>query len=62
MPIWALLLSGGCGGLGYWLTSYPLDIAKSRIQLAAGPPVKGNWLRGGYIVKELKDIVAEGGT
>jgi len=62
VPVWALLLSGGCGGLGYWLLSYPLDIAKSRIQLAPTPPMRGNWLRGGYIVNELKAIVAEGGT
>ncbi|GMK58714.1 hypothetical protein CspeluHIS016_0601560 [Cutaneotrichosporon spelunceum] len=62
IPVWALLVSGACGGVGYWLASYPLDIAKSRIQLADKPPMKGHWLQGGYVVKELKTIVAEGGV
>lgn len=62
LPVWALLTSGGCGGLGYWFACYPLDIAKSRIQAASTPPTRGGWLKGGYIVRELKAIVAEGGT
>lgn len=62
IPVWAVLTSGGLGGVSYWLCSYPLDIAKSRIQLAPNPPMRGNWLKGGYIVHELKSIVAEGGV
>lgn len=27
-----VLLAGGCGGLGYWVLCYPLDIIKSAIQ------------------------------
>ena len=27
-----VLISGGCGGLGYWVLCYPLDIIKSAIQ------------------------------
>ncbi|KAL1411963.1 hypothetical protein Q8F55_002956 [Vanrija albida] len=62
LPIWALLSSGAVGGLGYWLACYPLDIAKSRVQLAAAPPSRGGWLTGGYITREIGAIVREGGT
>jgi solute carrier family 25 carnitine/acylcarnitine transporter 20/29 len=27
-----VLLAGGCGGMGYWILSYPLDIIKSAMQ------------------------------
>lgn len=65
VPVWATLLSGATGGVSYWLTSYPLDIAKSRIQLADKPPAKQGWrgwLKGGYITKELNQITKEGGV
>jgi len=62
LPVWALLTSGGLGGLGYWLACYPLDIIKSRVQLAEAPPAKGGWLSGGYIAREYRAIVNEGGT
>lgn len=62
VPVWALLSAGASGGVTYWLASYPLDIAKSRIQLADKPPMKGHWLKGGYVVNELKTIVREGGV
>lgn len=64
VPVWATLLSGATGGMTYWLTSYPLDIAKSRIQLADKPPQRvglRGWLKGGYISKELNQITKEGG-
>jgi hypothetical protein len=62
VPIWALLCSGAVGGVSYWLACYPLDVVKSRIQLAKEPPTRGGWLRGGYVAKELATIVHEGGV
>ncbi|TFY52267.1 hypothetical protein EVG20_g10626 [Dentipellis fragilis] len=58
LPVWCLLTSGATGGISYWLTSYPLDVVKSRIQLRAEPP-KGTPVQ--YIAHELKAIVVEGG-
>ncbi|KAG8734511.1 hypothetical protein FRC10_011691 [Ceratobasidium sp. 414] len=41
----------------YWLACYPLDVVKSRVQLANAPP------RGlDYIAQELRAIVREGGA
>ncbi|GFZ51494.1 hypothetical protein JCM24511_09261 [Saitozyma sp. JCM 24511] len=62
VPIWALLCSGAVGGVSYWLACYPLDVVKSRIQLAKEPPTRGGWLRGGYVARELATIVHEGGV
>ncbi|QRV98108.1 mitochondrial carrier protein [Ceratobasidium sp. AG-Ba] len=56
VPVWALLASGSCGGICYWLSCYPLDVVKSRVQLANTPP-KGL----DYIAQELRTIVREGG-
>lgn len=62
LPISALLTSGAIGGLGYWLACYPLDVVKSRVQLGPVPPERGGWVRGGYIVRELRGIVRDGGV
>lgn len=56
IPVWALLASGSCGGISYWLACYPLDVVKSRVQLRNTPP-KGF----DYITQELRSIVREGG-
>jgi solute carrier family 25 carnitine/acylcarnitine transporter 20/29 len=61
VPVWALLASGATGGVCYWLACYPLDVVKSRIQLAERPPTRGGWLHGGYIFRELNTIVKEAG-
>ncbi|KLO05860.1 mitochondrial carrier [Schizopora paradoxa] len=58
LPLWALLASGSCGGIAYWLSCYPLDVVKSRIQLRSTPP-SGTPVQ--YIGHELKVIVSEGG-
>ncbi|KAF9045134.1 mitochondrial carrier domain-containing protein [Panaeolus papilionaceus] len=58
LPVWALLASGSTGGIAYWLSCYPLDVVKSRIQLRATPPT-GTPVQ--YIAHELKAIVAESG-
>ncbi|KAL4244991.1 mitochondrial carrier family protein [Abortiporus biennis] len=58
IPVWALLTSGATGGIAYWLSCYPLDVVKSRIQLRATPPT-GTPVQ--YIARELKAIVAESG-
>ncbi|KAI0308603.1 mitochondrial carrier domain-containing protein [Amylostereum chailletii] len=58
LPVWTLLASGSTGGIAYWLSSYPLDVVKSRIQLRATPPT-GTPVQ--YIAHELKAIVVESG-
>ncbi|KAI0036126.1 mitochondrial carrier domain-containing protein [Vararia minispora EC-137] len=58
VPVWALLSSGATGGLAYWLSSYPLDVVKSRVQLRETPPVGRPWT---YIAAELRAIIAESG-
>ncbi|PFH47373.1 hypothetical protein AMATHDRAFT_198155 [Amanita thiersii Skay4041] len=58
LPVWALLASGSTGGIAYWLSSYPLDVVKSRVQLRPIPP-NGNPFQ--YIRNELSAIVAESG-
>ncbi|KAI0263828.1 mitochondrial carrier [Gloeopeniophorella convolvens] len=59
LPVWALLASGSTGGIAYWLSSYPLDVVKSRVQLRTTPP-KGTPVQ--YIARELKAVVAESGA
>ena len=61
LPIYALLSAGATGGVCYWLACYPLDVAKSRIQLADRPPTRGGWASGGYVARELSKIVREEG-
>jgi len=58
VPVWALLASGSTGGIAYWLSCYPLDVIKSRIQLRPTPPSSRPWT---YINEELRAIVSEGG-
>lgn len=57
IPVWATLASGGIGGIGYWTACYPLDVVKSRIQLADLPPKGAN-----YIVDTFKTIYKEEGA
>ncbi|KAF8177792.1 mitochondrial carrier domain-containing protein [Mycena galopus ATCC 62051] len=59
IPVWALLASGSTGGIAYWLSCYPLDVIKSRIQLRETPPT-GTPVQ--YIAREVKMIVAESGV
>ncbi|KIJ67416.1 hypothetical protein HYDPIDRAFT_25870 [Hydnomerulius pinastri MD-312] len=58
VPVWALLASGSTGGIAYWLSCYPLDVIKSRIQLRPTPPTSRPWT---YMNAELRAVVAEGG-
>ncbi|KAJ7628242.1 mitochondrial carrier domain-containing protein [Mycena polygramma] len=58
LPVWALLASGSTGGIAYWLSCYPLDVIKSRIQLRETPPT-GTPVQ--YIAREVKMIMAESG-
>ncbi|WVQ81584.1 hypothetical protein IAT38_003708 [Cryptococcus sp. DSM 104549] len=62
LPVWTLLTSGAIGGVSYWLACYPLDIVKSRVQLAKLPPSRGGWLQGGYVGREINAIIKEGGV
>ncbi|KAF8525966.1 mitochondrial carrier domain-containing protein [Hysterangium stoloniferum] len=57
LPSWALLASGSFGGICYWMACYPLDVAKSRVQLSDRPLRRGL----GYIWTELSDVVREQG-
>ncbi|KAJ7033759.1 mitochondrial carrier [Mycena alexandri] len=50
---------GSTGGVAYWLSSYPLDVVKSRIQLRDAPPT-GTPVQ--YIGREFKMIIAESGV
>ncbi|KAI9465249.1 mitochondrial carrier domain-containing protein [Lactarius psammicola] len=59
LPVWALLASGSTGGIAYWLSSYPLDVVKSRVQLRTTPP-KGTPVQ--YIANELRAVVVESGV
>jgi len=56
LPFWALLASGSCGGICYWLACYPLDVVKSRVQQADHPP-KGL----DYITQEMRTVLKESG-
>jgi len=55
------MASGSLGGIAYWLACYPLDIVKSRVQLGDRPPEKGGWGSGGYVMREIRTILGEGG-
>ncbi|THU90494.1 mitochondrial carrier [Dendrothele bispora CBS 962.96] len=59
LPVWALLASGSTGGIAYWLSCYPLDVIKSRIQLRPIPPT-GTPVQ--YIAAEVRAILAESGV
>jgi len=45
----SLILSGGLGGMAYWTVLYPVDVAKSKIQIMEGGPAPS-------IITVLKDI------
>ncbi|KAF9476876.1 hypothetical protein BDN70DRAFT_995371 [Pholiota conissans] len=38
LPVCTLLASRSTRGIAYWLSCYPLDVVKSRVQLSATPP------------------------
>ncbi|KIK62131.1 hypothetical protein GYMLUDRAFT_84526 [Collybiopsis luxurians FD-317 M1] len=59
LPVWAVLASGSTGGIAYWLSCYPLDVIKSRIQLRQTPPT-GTPVQ--YIAHEARAILAESGV
>jgi len=44
LPVWTLLCSGAMGGIGYWTCCYPLDVIKSRVQMADRPPKGINYI------------------
>ncbi|KAG1782048.1 mitochondrial carrier [Suillus placidus] len=58
VPVWALLASGSTGGIAYWLSCYPLDVIKSRIQLRQTPPTGKPWK---YMATEIRMVIAESG-
>jgi hypothetical protein len=37
LPVTSLIIAGGCAGVAYVLSSYPLDVIKSVIQTSAEP-------------------------
>ncbi|KAM0755917.1 mitochondrial carrier [Meredithblackwellia eburnea MCA 4105] len=57
IPVWAILTSGGAGGIAYWTACYPLDVVKSRIQLQEAPPKGFN-----YIIDTFRTIYREEGA
>ncbi|KZS88863.1 mitochondrial carrier [Sistotremastrum niveocremeum HHB9708] len=58
LPVWSLLASGSCGGLCYWLACYPIDVIKSRVQLAESPPASGGSF---YMRREFQAVLKESG-
>ncbi|KAI8459609.1 mitochondrial ornithine transporter 1 [Phakopsora pachyrhizi] len=44
LPNWTILTSGAVGGIGYWTFCYPLDVIKSRVQMADQPPKGINYI------------------
>lgn len=58
VPVWALLASGSTGGIAYWLSCYPLDVIKSRIQLRQTPPTGKPWK---YMTNEIRMVITESG-
>ncbi|PWY99923.1 mitochondrial carrier [Testicularia cyperi] len=56
LPVWALMLSGSCGGILNWLACYPLDVIKSRIQLSDAPLSRG--LGGPLVFKYISQEAA----
>ncbi|KAG2752577.1 mitochondrial carrier [Suillus brevipes Sb2] len=58
VPVWALLASGSTGGIAYWLSCYPLDVIKSRIQLRQSPPTGKPWK---YMTNEIRMVITESG-
>ncbi|SPO30795.1 related to YMC1 - putative mitochondrial inner membrane transporter [Ustilago trichophora] len=64
LPVWALMISGSCGGILNWLACYPLDVLKSRIQLSDTPLARGfsGPLVFKYISQEAQKIYKTEGT
>ncbi|KAG1734632.1 mitochondrial carrier [Suillus lakei] len=62
VPVWALLASGSTGGIAYWLSCYPLDVIKSRIQLRQTPPTGKTGLFRGLSPSLLRTIPAGAST
>ncbi|KAM9994823.1 hypothetical protein ACTFIY_001006 [Dictyostelium cf. discoideum] len=52
----ALIISGGLGGMAYWTVLYPVDVAKSKIQISEGAGPSPS------IVKVLKEIYSKEGV
>jgi len=40
LPAWKLLSAGGIAGMGYWVSTFPLDVVKSTIQTDHTDPAK----------------------
>lgn len=55
-PLWVLMASGSAGGIANWLACYPIDVAKSRVQLSTAP------LHGlGYIPRAFAEVYRDRG-
>ena len=48
LPFIRNLMSGACAGLSYWVTTYPLDVIKAKMQSTLGPPI--GWLEAAKLV------------
>jgi solute carrier family 25 carnitine/acylcarnitine transporter 20/29 len=49
-----LLMAGGVAGIAFWLSVYPVDVAKSRIQVGEAAIIGGVW-------RTMRDIAASEG-
>ncbi|WFD32582.1 Mitochondrial Translation Optimization [Malassezia sp. CBS 17886] len=56
-PTWILFVSGSVGGISNWLACYPIDVAKSRVQMGTAPLGPGL----GYIPREFVAVYRAAG-
>lgn len=54
LPMWKMMLAGGCAGVAYWTIMYPVDVVKTRVQV---DPVYCTY----SFVRALREQFREGG-
>ena len=53
VPWPALLLAGGIAGVAGWITTFPLDLVKTRIQTASASQSKRGFFQGGGVTVSM---------
>ena len=59
LPVSKVLLAGGCGGMAYWLFTYPLDVIKSAMQTDRIDPTQRRFRS---VWDTARQLYAEGGV
>lgn len=60
--MWQTVLSGGLAGCVCWTVSYPQDVVKSRLQLAAKVYPKHRWIPDGGFLNCGRSIIRQEGA